>query len=55
MELTKLENAIALSTILNAIDKDNLEEYVELKTLRLVVNNLQKLNDRTTPEKRKKQ
>ncbi|MFV1018720.1 hypothetical protein JOY40_07450 [Bacillus tropicus] len=53
MELSKLEKAIALGTILNSIDEDNLEEYVELETLRPVVKVLNRLNKRTKPEKKK--
>ncbi|MBJ8189190.1 hypothetical protein [Bacillus cereus] len=53
MQLTKLEKAITLGTILNAIDEDNLEEYVELETLRPVVKVLNKLNKRTKPEEKK--
>ncbi|MEC2553380.1 hypothetical protein P9W85_18515 [Bacillus tropicus] len=53
MQLTKLEKAIALGTILNSIDDDNLEEYVELETLRPVVKVLNRLNKRTKPEKKK--
>ncbi|HFK1537779.1 MULTISPECIES: hypothetical protein [Bacillus cereus group] len=53
MQLTKLEKAIALGTILNSIDEDNLEEYVELETLRPVVKVLNRLNKRTKPEKKK--
>ncbi|PGS20650.1 hypothetical protein COF61_23470 [Bacillus toyonensis] len=53
MQLTKLEKAIALGTILNAIDEDKLEEYVELKTLRPVVKVLNRLNKRTKPEEKK--
>lgn len=53
MELTKLEKAIALGTILNSIDEDKLEEYVELETLRPVVKVLNRLNKRTKPEKKK--
>lgn len=53
MELTKLEKAIALGTILNAIDEDKLEEYVELETLRPVVKVLNRLNKRTKPKEKK--
>ncbi|PFB19564.1 hypothetical protein COK00_31915 [Bacillus cereus] len=53
MELTKLEKAIALGTILNSIDEDKLEEYVELETLRPVVKVLNRLNKRTKIEKKK--
>ena len=54
MQLTKLENAIAIGTILNAIGGDNLKDYVELESLRPVVKELNRLNKRTKP-KRKKQ
>ncbi|PEI32394.1 hypothetical protein CN644_24095 [Bacillus wiedmannii] len=53
MQLTKLEKAIALGTILNAIDEDKLEEYVELERLRPVVKVLNRLNKRTKPEEKK--
>lgn len=53
MELTKLEKAIALGTILNAIEEDKLEEYVELETLRPVVKVLNRLNKRTKTEEKK--
>ncbi|MGG0355339.1 hypothetical protein ABEY57_17390 [Bacillus tropicus] len=53
MGLTNLEKAIALGTILNSIDEDKLEEYVELETLRPVVKVLNRLNKRTKPEKKK--
>ncbi|MDZ4627287.1 hypothetical protein [Bacillus cereus] len=53
MRLTKLEKAIALGTILNAIDEDKLEEYVELETLRPIVKVLNRLHKRTKPEEKK--
>ncbi|PFS71195.1 hypothetical protein COK56_29655 [Bacillus cereus] len=53
MKLTELEKAIALGTILNAIDEDKLEEYVELESLRPVVKVLNRLNKRTKPEEKK--
>ncbi|MES5865340.1 MULTISPECIES: hypothetical protein [Bacillus cereus group] len=53
MQLTKIEKAIALGTILNAIDEDKLEEYVELETLRPVVKVLNRLNKRTKSEEKK--
>ncbi|MGX5485226.1 hypothetical protein ACWKS0_19000 [Bacillus cereus] len=53
MQLTKLEKAIALGTILNAIDEDKLEDYVELESLRPVVKVLNKLHKRTKPEEKK--
>lgn len=53
MQLTKLEKAIAIGTILNAIDEDKLEEYVELETLRPVVKVLNRLNKRTKPKENK--
>ncbi|HFU7086116.1 TPA: hypothetical protein ACGN8S_001121 [Bacillus cereus] len=53
MQLTKLEKAIALGTILNSIDEDKLEEYVELESLRPVVKVLNRLNKRTKPEEKK--
>ncbi|MDM5430261.1 hypothetical protein [Bacillus mycoides] len=53
MQLTKLEKAIAIGTILNAIDEDKIEDYVELESLRPVVKVLNKLNKRTKPEEKK--
>ncbi|MBY7109978.1 MULTISPECIES: hypothetical protein [Bacillus] len=53
MELTKLEKAIALGTILNSIDEDKLEDYVELESLRPVVKVLNRLNKRTKPKEKK--
>lgn len=47
MQLTKLEKAIALGTILNAIDEDKLKDYVELESLRPIVKVLNRLNKRT--------
>lgn len=53
MQLTKLENAIAIGTILNAIGEDNLKNYVELESLRPVVTELNRLNKRTKPKEKK--
>ncbi|MFA2857622.1 hypothetical protein [Bacillus paranthracis] len=53
MQLTKLEKAIALGTILNSIGENDIEDYVELETLRPAVNVLNKLHKRTKPEKKK--
>ncbi len=53
MQLTELEKAIALGTILNAIGEDNLEDYVELESLRRVVKVLNRLNKRTKPKEKK--
>ncbi|CAH2465089.1 hypothetical protein [Bacillus mycoides] len=53
MQLTKLENAIAIGTILNAIGEDNLKDYVELESLRPVVKELNRLNQRTRPKEKK--
>lgn len=53
MRLTKLENAIAIGTILNAIGEDNLKDYVELESLRPVVTELNRLNKRTKPKEKK--
>lgn len=53
MELTELEKAIALGTILNAIGEENLEDYVELESLRPVVKVLNRLNKRTKPKEKK--
>ncbi|EJR46428.1 hypothetical protein [Bacillus paranthracis] len=53
MQLTKLENAIAIGTILNAIGEDNLKDYVELESLRPVVKELNRLNKRMKPKEKK--
>ncbi|ALL23639.1 hypothetical protein ABEX41_12940 [Bacillus tropicus] len=53
MQLTKIEKAIFLGTILNAIDEDKLEDYVELESLRTVANVLNKLHKKTKPEEKK--
>lgn len=53
MQLTELEKAIALGTILNAIGEENLEDYVELESLRPVVKVLNRLNKRTKPKEKK--
>ncbi|EJQ93149.1 hypothetical protein IGW_02750 [Bacillus cereus ISP3191] len=53
MQLTELEKAIALGTILNAIGEDNLEDYVELESLRPVVKVSNRLNKRTKPKEKK--
>ncbi|WMY17183.1 hypothetical protein P3F89_09125 [Bacillus tropicus] len=53
MELSKLEKAIVLGTILNAIDEDKLEDYVELESLRPIVKVLNRLNKRKKPEEKK--
>lgn len=54
MHLTKLEQAITLATILNAIGEENIEDYVELEALRPVVKALNKFNKKTKPEEKKK-
>lgn len=53
MELSKLEKAIVLGTILNAIDEDKLEDYVELESLRPIVKVLNRLKKRKKPEEKK--
>ncbi|MES5834646.1 hypothetical protein [Bacillus cereus group sp. MG11] len=53
MQLTQLENAIALGTILNAIDEDKFEEYVGLESLRPEVKVLNNLHKRTKSEEKK--
>ncbi|WP_439874844.1 hypothetical protein ACSLGG_01945 [Bacillus mycoides] len=53
MQLTKIEKAIAIGTILQAIGEDNLEDYVELESLRPVVTVLSRLNKRTKPKEKK--
>ncbi|HDR8172016.1 TPA: hypothetical protein QC096_003221 [Bacillus thuringiensis] len=54
MHLTKLEKAISLATILNAIGEENIKEYVELESLRPVVKALNKINKKTKPGEKKK-
>lgn len=53
MHLTKLEKAITLATILNAIGEENIKEYVELESLRPVVKALNKFNKKTKTEEKK--
>ncbi|PEC82099.1 hypothetical protein [Bacillus cereus] len=53
MQLTKLEKAVVLGTILNSIGENDIEDYVELESLRPVVNVLNKLHKRTKPEEKK--
>ncbi|EMX0194227.1 hypothetical protein CN917_28430 [Bacillus thuringiensis] len=53
MEITSLEKAIVLSTILNAIDEYKLEDYVELEKLRPLVKVLNKLQKGTKLEEKK--
>ncbi|PEF84916.1 hypothetical protein CON51_24325 [Bacillus thuringiensis] len=53
MQLTKLEKAIVLGTILNSIGVNDVEDYVELESLRPVVKVLNRLNKRTKPEEKK--
>ena len=53
MQLTNLEKAIALGTILNSIGENDIEDYVELESLRSIVKVLNKLNKRTEPEEKK--
>ncbi|HDR7283466.1 hypothetical protein PDQ74_27510 [Bacillus cereus group sp. Bc005] len=53
MQLTNLEKAIALGTILNSIGENDIEDYVELESLRSIVKVLNKLNKRTKPEEKK--
>ncbi|HDX9612831.1 TPA: hypothetical protein ROY01_003933 [Bacillus toyonensis] len=53
MQLTKLEKAIAIGTILQSIGEGNLEYYVELESLRPVVRVLDRVSKRTKPKERK--
>ncbi|MDC6156133.1 hypothetical protein HOV72_009470 [Bacillus albus] len=53
MQLTNLEKAIALGTILNSIGETDIEDYVELESLRSIFKVLNKLNKRTKPEEKK--
>jgi len=53
VEITSLEKAIVLSTILNAIDEYKLEDYVELEKLRPLVKVLNKLQKGTKLEEKK--
>ncbi|PGU29644.1 hypothetical protein COD66_23350 [Bacillus cereus] len=54
MELSKLEKAINVGTILNAINNDKLQEYVDLDKLPSLVKVINKMNKRTTPEEKEK-
>lgn len=53
MQLTKLEKAIVLGTLLNSIGENDIEDYVDLESLRSVVQVLSKLHKRTKPEEKK--
>lgn len=53
IELSKLEKAIALGTILNYIGENDIEDYVELELLRPLAKVLNKLHKRTKPEEKK--
>ncbi|MDA2474894.1 hypothetical protein ACS2TZ_01820 [Bacillus cereus group sp. Bce025] len=53
MQLTNLEKAIALGKILNSIGENDIEDYVELESLRSIFKVLNKLNKRTKPEEKK--
>ncbi|MDC7971736.1 MULTISPECIES: hypothetical protein [Bacillus] len=53
MELTKLEKAIILGTILNSIGVDDIEEYVDLETLPPIIEVLDEFHRSTTPRAKK--
>lgn len=53
VELTKVEKAIVIATILHAIDEEELEEYVELEKLLPLIKVLDGLYENTTPKVKK--
>ncbi|PEC19300.1 hypothetical protein [Bacillus cereus] len=53
MQLTKLEKAIAIGTILSAVTEEELKEYVALEKLQLLVKEIDVLARNTTPNVKK--
>ncbi|HDR8170441.1 hypothetical protein ACQVPW_07820 [Bacillus cereus] len=53
MELTKLEKAIALGTILSGIKAEELKEYVDVEKLPSVIKEVEALADKTTRKVKK--
>ncbi|MEK4710798.1 hypothetical protein [Bacillus sp. FSL R10-2780] len=53
MQLTKLEKAIAIGTILSAVTEEELKEYVALEKLQLLVKEIDVLAGNTTPNVKK--
>ncbi|MGG5762521.1 MULTISPECIES: hypothetical protein [Bacillus cereus group] len=53
MELTKLEKAIAIGTILSAIKGKEFKEYVDLEKLPPVIKEIEAVSDKTTRKVKK--
>lgn len=53
MELTKLEKAIFISTILSAIKDDDLKQYVDLEKLPSLIKEVEALADSITRKAKK--
>ncbi|PHE74406.1 hypothetical protein COF80_33085 [Bacillus toyonensis] len=53
MQLTKLEKAIVISTILSAIKAEELKEYVHVEKLPLLIKEIESLADNTTRKTKK--
>ncbi|MDM5235477.1 hypothetical protein QUF83_04470 [Bacillus cereus] len=53
MQLTKLEKAIVIGTILSAVTEEELKEYVALEKLQLLVKEIDVLARNTTPNVKK--
>ncbi|PGA00453.1 hypothetical protein [Bacillus wiedmannii] len=54
MELTKLEKAIVIGTILSAIKEEEFKEYVDIEKLPQVIKGVEALADVTTRKVKKK-
>lgn len=53
MKLTKLEKAIAIGTILSAVTKEELNEYVDPEKLQSLIKGIEVLGGNTTPNVKK--
>ncbi|MEI5893074.1 hypothetical protein DXB51_14465 [Bacillus cereus] len=53
MELTKLEKAIAISSILSGVKAEELKEYVDVEKLPSVIKEVEALADTTTRKVKK--
>ncbi|PDY76943.1 hypothetical protein [Bacillus cereus] len=53
MELSKLEKAIAISTVITSIDMKELEEYMDLEKVPLLIESVEELYNNTTPKAKK--
>ncbi|OXB98929.1 MULTISPECIES: hypothetical protein [Bacillus] len=52
-QLTKLEKAIVIGTILNAIGEEKLEEYIELEKIEPLIETFDDMQENTTPKEKK--